>query len=35
MDTSKLKELGWNPTVKFNEGLKHTIAWYKKEKGLV
>jgi GDP-L-fucose synthase len=35
MDNSKLKELGWNPTVRFDEGLKRTIAWYKKEKGLV
>ena len=35
MDNSKLKELGWNPTVRFNEGIKRTIAWYKKEKGLV
>ena len=35
MDNSKLKELGWNPTVRFDEGLKRTIAWYKKEKGLL
>jgi GDP-L-fucose synthase len=35
MDNSKLKELGWNPKVNFDEGLKRTIAWYKKEKGLL
>ena len=35
MDNSKLKELGWSPKVKFDEGLRRTIAWYKKEKGLL
>jgi GDP-L-fucose synthase len=35
MDNSKLKSLGWNAKVNFDEGLKRTIAWYKKEKGLV
>lgn len=34
MDNSKLKALGWSPKVSFDEGLKRTIAWYKKEKGL-
>jgi GDP-L-fucose synthase len=35
MDNSKLKNLGWNSKVNFDEGLKRTIAWYKKEKGLL
>jgi GDP-L-fucose synthase len=35
MDNSKLKDLGWKAKVNFNEGLKRTIDWYKKEKGLV
>ncbi len=34
MDNSKLKSLGWSPKVTFDEGLKRTIAWYKKEKGI-
>jgi len=30
MDHSKItKELGWNPSVTFEEGIKKTIAWYK------
>jgi GDP-L-fucose synthase len=35
MDNSKLKNLGWNSKVNFDEGIKRTIAWYKKEKGLI
>jgi nucleoside-diphosphate-sugar epimerase len=35
MDNSKLKSLGWSAKVNFDEGLKRTIAWYKKEKGLL
>ena len=35
MDNSKLKLLGWDSKVNLDEGLKKTIAWYKKEKGLV
>ena len=35
MDNSKLKALGWNSKVNFDEGLRRTIAWYKKEKGLL
>jgi GDP-L-fucose synthase len=35
MDNSKLKSLGWNAKVNFDEGLKRTIAWYKTEKGLL
>lgn len=30
IDFSKAeKELGWNPVVNFNEGLKETVEWYK------
>jgi dTDP-glucose 4,6-dehydratase len=33
IDFSKAeKELGWNPTVNFNEGLKETVEWYKNNK---
>ena len=35
MDNSKLNALGWNAKVDFNEGLKRTIEWYKKEKGML
>jgi GDP-L-fucose synthase len=35
MDNTKLKDLGWKAKVNFNDGLKRTIDWYKKEKGLV
>lgn len=34
MDNTKLRNLGWSPTVSFDEGLKRTIDWYKKEKGI-
>ena len=32
MDNSKLFALGWRPKVKFDEGLKTTIEWYKTNK---
>jgi GDP-L-fucose synthase len=32
MDNSKLFALGWRPNVKFDEGLKTTIEWYKTNK---
>jgi GDP-L-fucose synthase len=35
MDNSKLKALGWESKTSFDVGLKNTIDWYKKEKGLV
>jgi GDP-L-fucose synthase len=35
MDNTKLKDLGWKAKVTFDKGLKQTIDWYKKEKGLV
>ncbi|HKY20638.1 MAG TPA: dTDP-glucose 4,6-dehydratase [Vicinamibacterales bacterium] len=28
LDTSKLKKLGWQPQVPFEEGLKETVRWY-------
>lgn len=30
IDDSKLRKLGWEPKVSFEEGLKKTIQWYKK-----
>jgi GDP-L-fucose synthase len=35
MDNSKLKTLGWSANVTFDEGLKLTIDWYKKDRGMV
>jgi GDP-L-fucose synthase len=35
MDNTKLKELGWSAKVSFDDGLKRTMDWYKKEKGLL
>jgi GDP-L-fucose synthase len=35
MDNSKLKDLGWVAQTSFDEGLKRTIDWYKKEKGIL
>ena len=33
MDHSKItRELGWNPSVSFKEGIQKTIEWYKKNK---
>jgi dTDP-glucose 4,6-dehydratase len=29
LDTSKVKELGWQPQVRFDEGLKDTVRWYR------
>ncbi|MSO56686.1 MAG: dTDP-glucose 4,6-dehydratase [Acidobacteria bacterium] len=29
LDTSKLKALGWQPQVPFEEGLKNTVRWYR------
>ena len=28
LDTTKIKELGWKPKVKFEEGIKKTVKWY-------
>ncbi|CAG8685213.1 2512_t:CDS:2 [Funneliformis mosseae] len=30
VDYTKLKELGWKPKVSWEDGIKKTIAWYKK-----
>jgi dTDP-glucose 4,6-dehydratase len=30
LDTSKLRTLGWKPQVPFEEGLKDTVDWYRK-----
>jgi len=33
MDSSRIeKELGFIPTVSFDEGIKETVGWYKKHK---
>lgn len=32
MDNSKLRALGWSPKVKFDEGLKRTVEWYRQNK---
>jgi dTDP-glucose 4,6-dehydratase len=29
LDTTKLRALGWEPTVSFDEGLAGTVAWYR------
>lgn len=29
-DMSKLKQLGWNPTIDLAEGLSRTVSWYRK-----
>jgi dTDP-glucose 4,6-dehydratase len=30
LDTGKLRTLGWSPQVPFDEGLKDTVAWYRR-----
>lgn len=29
LDISKLEKLGWKPKIKFDDGIKKTISWYK------
>jgi dTDP-glucose 4,6-dehydratase len=29
LDTSKVRKLGWQPQVRFEEGLKDTVRWYR------
>jgi dTDP-glucose 4,6-dehydratase len=29
IDCSKARAIGWTPRVDFDEGLRHTIAWYR------
>lgn len=31
LDISKIKRLGWRPTVDFKTGISHTLEWYKKK----
>ena len=31
IDTSKLKQLGWNPEVTLEEGLKRHYEWFKEQ----
>jgi dTDP-glucose 4,6-dehydratase len=28
MDGGKLRDLGWQPRVRFDEGIRATVAWY-------
>jgi len=35
IDNTKLKELGWESKTSFDDGLKLTIDWYKKDRNLV
>ena len=30
LDCGKIREIGWKPKVKFEEGLKKTVQWYLK-----
>jgi dTDP-glucose 4,6-dehydratase len=30
LDTKKIRPLGWEPTVRFQEGLRLTVEWYRK-----
>ncbi len=32
LDSSKIKKLGWEPTISLDEGLSMTVNWYKKNK---
>ena len=29
LDSAKLRSLGWEPTIRFEEGLAETVAWYR------
>ena len=31
MDNSKLKELGWTPSISLEQGIRDTIAYYRHE----
>jgi len=35
LDNTKLKKLGWKSKTSFDAGLKLTIDWYKKDRGLI
>ncbi|MFN7088818.1 MAG: GDP-mannose 4,6-dehydratase [Candidatus Paceibacteria bacterium] len=30
LDSCKLRKLGWSPEVDFEQGIKQTVDWYKK-----
>jgi len=32
VDCTKLRALGWQPLVPFDEGLRHTVAWYREHR---
>lgn len=32
LDTSKIEQFGWRPKIKFDDGLRKTIEWYKTNK---
>lgn len=32
LDISKIEKLGWKPKIKFEEGIKKTVYWYKENK---
>jgi dTDP-glucose 4,6-dehydratase len=31
VDSSKIRAMGWNPQVSFDEGLRHTVEWYRRK----
>ena len=33
MDTTKIRKLGWEPLISFEEGIRETINWYKENTG--
>ena len=35
LDNTKLKKLGWKSKTSFDDGLKLTIDWYKKDRGMI
>lgn len=35
LDNTKLKKLGWKSKTSFEDGLKLTIDWYKKDRGMI
>ena len=33
LDTTKLRALGWSPQMRFEDGLRETVDWYRTERG--